>query len=199
MAAIIRSICLEGICLWDTVKADNKIIADSHVDFGMSVDAVELGLSVTGIINTVISGAIAGGISVGAIEWKMRNHDGKRRIEAHTRLLRILEEANKKLADQISPKKISYTHLFTTADREWFTTCMTDPLISDAVHEAYKASKPIRSSKPNPPNAVIHIANLSNLQDVVAWEISRLKRKGYGLFFMCKRNPARQVMQSSYS
>ena len=174
-------------------EAGNGIIADSHDSVGMSADAAELWPPMTGIVNTVISGAIAGGISAGAVAWKIRDKDDKRRIEAHTRLLRVLEEASKKVTDNAWLRKTPYTHFFTNADREWFTTCMTDPLISDAVHEAYKASKPIRPSLPSQHGAVIHVANLSNLQDTVAGEISRLKRKGRGCFFMCKRNPARQA------
>ena len=167
------------------------IITHSYIGFDMS--AAEIWPSVTDIITIIIGGVIAVGISFMTTAWKIRNHDNKRRIEAHTGLLRVLEVANKKLTDNAGLKKTLWTHFFTTTDHERFIKQMEDPLISDAVHESYKASKPILSSTPNKHGAAMHLATLSNLQDTVVEEISRLKRKGRGCFFMCKRNPARQT------
>ena len=140
------------------------------------------------VIGTVISGIIAGIISAATLAWKMRSQDTRRKIDAHTRLLRVLEEANKNASER-GYGRTKYPHWFTTSSRELLTTCMTDPLISDAVHSAYKESGRVLESSPNDNQPAIHIANLTKLQAAVREELGRLGGKRRGRFLMCTVNP----------
>ena len=136
----------------------------------------------------IIGGIIAGSISVGLFVWKTRNQYRRRRIEAHTRLLRILEKANK-AATRAGIQRSQYTHMFTVAEYERFDACVMDPLISDVVHKTYETSI-INHTRPNGQNAPIYLAEYVRLQDATKEEHNKLERSQLRRMLMCKRNPA---------
>ena len=170
--------------------AGNRIIAYPHARCGVSADAAEIWRTLADMIAVI--GATASVIGAATVVWKIRGDNARRTIEAHARLLNVLEEARKKAAD-VGLSKTKYPYMFGQSDREWLTACVADPLIADAVRRAYKKSGPMPSSVPGKNRPVTHLANLTELQAAVAEEIGRLKRSGYWRLLMCKGNPARRA------
>ena len=137
---------------------------------------------------SIIGGIIAGSISVGLFVWKTRNQYRIRRMDAHTRLLRILEKANK-TATRAGIQRSQYTHMFTVAEHERLAVCMTDPLISDVVHRAYEASI-VDHTQPRGQNSSTYLAKYAKLQVATEEELNKLARSQLRRMLVCKRNPA---------
>ena len=146
--------------------------------------AVDVISSATG---NIIGGIIAGSVSVGLFVWKTRNQYRKRRVEAHTRLLRILEKANR-TATRAGIQRSQYTHMFTVAEYERFDACVMDPLISDVVHKTYEASV-VEHTQPREQNPPIYLAKYAKLQVATKEELNKLARSQLRRMLVCKRNP----------
>ena len=135
----------------------------------------------------IIGGIMAGSISVGLLVWKTRNQYRIRRMDAHTRLLRILEKANK-TATRAGIQRSHYTHMFTVAEHERLAVCMIDPLISDVVHKTYEASVVVHT-QPREQNPPIYLAKYAKLQVATKEEHNKLARSQLRRMLVCKGNP----------